>query len=589
MTLLQAKEISKSFGSKNLFEGLSFTINPKERIGLIGPNGAGKSTLLHLLRGDEEPTSGEIVRERGLKIAFASQHPHFPPKQILDLLADEESPGSYEERRLRAEILLTKAEFPSLDLSAHTLSGGWKKRLDIARALMQEPDILLLDEPTNHLDLEGIEWLERLIQRESAALLIVSHDRSFLERIATRIIEINPCFEGGLFTQPGNLSSYLEKRDAFIESERERKAALKSSLRTELDWLSRGPKARTTKAEARIKQAEKLKEEYADLTSRLKTKQAAISFSASERETRKLISAKNLSKALGGRSLFKQLDLTLSPGTRIGIVGKNGTGKTTLMRILSGEIQADTGTIKYADEIKISYFDQHRETLSPTETVREALSGGRDYVTFQGREIHVNGWARRFLFSEERLTLPVRMLSGGERARLVMARFMLRPADVLMLDEPTNDLDIPTLEVLEESLSQFIGAVLFVSHDRSLMENLATGILALEEGSHELFASYRQWEMQKREKVQERVQKKEPEGKKVKGLSYKEKRELEGMEEAIINQEALISSLEKELYSGKETKETTKLYEELGKAQLTLDTLYERWQQLEISHKGASD
>lgn len=588
-SLLGVHSISKSFGTL-LFENISFTIHEGDRIGLVGPNGSGKSTLMKILMDLETPDSGEISRRRGLRVGYASQLPEFPDKSLEELLLEQPAPGTLLERETRARILLSKALFTDNNQKASLLSGGWKKRFDIVRALMLEPDLLLLDEPTNHLDLEGILWLENFLAREKTAYLIISHDRYFLDNIANKVIELNKCFPHGLFISEGNMASYMENKINFLDAQAQHQKGLASTVRAEKEWLSKSPQARTTKSQSRIQNAYKLMNELDAVKSRNKITKVNLSFTASERETRKLMVAKNLCKSMGGRELFNGIDLTLSPGMRLGIVGKNGTGKTTLLKILSGAISPDKGTIKLADDLKLVYFDQHREKIPPDITLKEALSPTSDFVNYHGQNIHVNGWARRFLFDSDRLTLPVHCLSGGERARILIARLMLEPADVLFLDEPTNDLDIPTLEVMEESLKEFEGAVVMISHDRCLMDRVCNLILGLGEGIEKHFyADYAQWESARREIPEKKeLTSKTPEkqtssSQRPKKLSYHEQKELDGMEAAIQKAETAIEDLQKQLEDPSVQSDSQKslaLYQSLGNAQADLDQLYRRWQDL---------
>lgn len=592
-SLLSIHSLTKSFGTQTLFDDLSFTVSQGDQIGLLGPNGAGKSTLLKIIMGMEGTDSGFITRKQGLRVGYASQVPQFPQKTLIEVLT-EAAPGFHEhplEVETRARILLGKTQFNDPSQIATTLSGGWKKRLDIARALMQEPDLLLMDEPTNHLDLEGILWLENFLKREKITYIVISHDRYFLENVTNKIIEINKCFPKGLFISDGNMSAYMEHKEAFLEGQLQRQRSLANVVRGEIDWLRTSPKARTTKSQSRIQKAYRLIEELSEVKQRNKVTKVEIDFSASERETRKLITAHGLSKSLGGKVLFKGVDITLAPGTRLGVVGKNGTGKTTLLKILAGQVKQDQGTVKYADDLKLVYFDQHREQIPPDISLRKALSPTSDRVNYRGQSIHVNGWAQRFLFPLERLEMPVGYLSGGEKARIMIAKLMLEPADVLFLDEPTNDLDIPTLEVIEESLMEFTGAVVLITHDRCLMDRVCTKILGLGTNTEEFYyADYSQWESAVE---QSEAVKKEPIPKQItptakrptpsKKLSYHEQRELEGMEDAIHGLEKEIAELQTQTEQPdciNDSKKTLELYHLLSEAQSKLESLYERWQHL---------
>lgn len=582
-SLVGIHALSKSFGSRILFREISFTISKGERIGLLGPNGAGKSTLLKILMDIEPPDDGEISKKKGLKIGYASQVPEFPDLSVEDVLKEAASPGDLHEVETRARILLGKAQFSDFSQNAQTLSGGWKKRLDIMRALMNEPDLLLMDEPTNHLDLEGILWLENFLSRENFTYIIVSHDRYFLETTTNKMIELNRCYPQGLFESEGNMSAFMEHKNAFLEAQAKRERGLASSVREEVEWLRQSPKARTTKSRSRIQRAYALMGELSAVKTRNKTETVGIDFSASDRATRKLLVAKNVTKSLGDKLLFKGVDLTLSPGSRLGIVGKNGTGKTTLLKVLSGMIPQDLGTIKTAEDLKIVYFDQHREKIPLDVSLREALSPSGDHVNYRGQQIHVNGWARKFLFDEDRMELPVSRLSGGERARILIARLMLQPADVLFLDEPTNDLDIPTLEVIEESLIEFNGAVVLITHDRCLMDRVCTQVIGLGEGNEtELFADYEQWEKgSKPVKTEPKVEKKERQAKSSVKMSYKEKKELEGMEETILQAEEKLEELQSRANDpalASDSEKSLEHYQVMGEAQKELEALYERWQ-----------
>lgn len=587
-SLLGTHSLSKSYGSRPLFDDISFTVHEGDRIGLLGPNGSGKSTLLKILVGIEHPDSGSISRRQNLHVGYASQVPEFPELPLETVLV-RELPDTDEFTALtRARILLSKAQFLDFNQIASTLSGGWKKRLDIVRALMNEPDLLILDEPTNHLDLEGILWLEKFLKGERTAYVVVSHDRYFLENIANKVIELNKCYPQGIFISEGNMTSYLEHRSAFLEAQAVREHSLAGIVREEIEWLRKSPKARTTKSQSRVQKAYQLMDELSEIKYRNKTSKVSLEFSASERETRKLIVANNLSKTLNGKQLFKGLDVLLSPGKRLGIVGKNGTGKTTLLKILAKQLTPDVGTLKYADDLKLVYFDQHREQIPDNVTIREALSPNCDIVNYRGQSIHVNGWAKKFLFSPDRLNLPVGRLSGGERARLQIANLMLKPADVLFLDEPTNDLDIQTLEVIEESLKEFQGAVVLISHDRCLMDRVCTQILSLTgAGGSQVFADYAQWEL-----AQQESEKKESgakpatapiKPKPVKKLSYQEQKELDGMEASILAAENELLKLQQDLDNPElQTDSTAALaaYTKTAAAQQKLEELFARWEHL---------
>ncbi len=495
--LLGCQSITKAYGAAPLFADLSFGIHDGDRIGLVGPNGSGKSTLLRVLAGLEPPDAGTVALRRLTRLAYVPQHAAFPgDRTVTQVLADAIAADDLDEteRDRRVRMTLGRCGFADPEASPATLSGGWQKRLAIARALVREPDLLLMDEPTNHLDLDGILWLEQLLLSETGAFLVVSHDRWFLEHVAGRMFDLDPVHAVGFFETKGRYSEFLERKDAALREQAHWQETLANRVRREVDWLRHGPKARTTKSQARIQEAGRLVDELANVQSRQERRIAAIDFSATERRTKRLVVAEHVAKRFGDRCVLNDVNVVLGPGTRLGLLGPNGSGKSTLIRILTGDLPPDAGRVTRADGLRVALLDQHRTQLDPALTLRRALAPAGDQVVFGGRPIHVAGWARRFLFRPEQLTMPVGRLSGGEQARVHIATLMLQPADLLVLDEPTNDLDIPTLEVLEESLLEFPGAVVLVTHDRYLFERVTTTVLALDgTGAATPFADYRQW------------------------------------------------------------------------------------------------
>jgi ATP-binding cassette subfamily F protein uup len=592
--LLSCESVSKTYGSRTLFENLSIAISEGERLGLIGPNGTGKSTLVEILAGLKEPDHGTVSARKLTRIGYVPQdsvfEPHATVGGILQAAVTRLHIDEHEQDALVAETL-GRAGFCDPSTPAAALSGGWTKRLAIAAELVASPDVLLLDEPTNHLDLEGILWLEKLLVGSRFASLIISHDRYFLENVATHMAEIDRAYPEGLFYVRGNYSEFLDRKQDFLRGQAQRQEALENRVRRELEWLRRGPKARTTKSKARIQEAGRLMEELNDLASRSRAGTAQIDFTASGRRTRKLLVAENLSKSLGGRSLFSALNLTLRPGTRMGLVGPNGSGKTTLLRILTGELAPDSGTVDRAAQLQIVSFEQNRDVLDPNVTLRRALAPEGDVVLFRDRPIHVAGWGKRFLFDNEQLEMPVSSLSGGERARVLIARLMLRPADLLLLDEPTNDLDIPTLELLEENLMDFAGALVLVTHDRYMLDRVSTTVLGLDgEGGAQVYADYSQWE-QDRQSRASRKETRPPARQTVavaapakKRLSYLEQREWEQIEERILNAEAELERFQSALQDPQVASDGQLLqqtYNQMQAAQARVDELYARWAELE--------
>src|SRR5438093_4876004 len=494
--LLSCEAVSKAYGTRSLFDDLSFGLFEGDQAGLVGPNGSGKSTLLKILAGDTTPDRGSRSLRGGVRVGYVAQDPVFPVGRTVDdvvraALADVDE----EERPGRIAQALGRAGFSDGRADVDTLSGGWKKRLAIARELAAAPDILLMDEPTNHLDVEGILWLEDVLTERARAFLVVSHDRYFLEHVATRCLGRNRLYPTGRFETEGRYSEFLARRDDFLRGQAAYQESLANTVRREIEWLRRGAKARSSKAKGRIKEAGRLIDELEDNRARGVTARAGIDFTSSQRRTRRLLVARGLTKSLGGRRLVSDLELVITPGTRVGLIGPNGSGKTTLLNLLAGALPPDGGEIERADGLRIVRFEQERGGLDPTESLRRALAPEGDALTWQGRSIHVNSWAKRFLFRPEQLEVAVGRLSGGEQARILVARLMREPADLLILDEPTNDLDIPTLEVLEESLAEFEGGVVLVTHDRFMLERAASVLLALDgAGGATTFADYSQWE-----------------------------------------------------------------------------------------------
>jgi len=449
--IINAQGLTKSYGAAPLFADISFTVSAGDRVGLIGPNGAGKSTLLEILSGRVAPDAGIVAVRKLTRFSYVLQDSQFPPGATVESVVQAarrrggEAPG---EPSTGTEETLGRAGFGQIGGDANALSGGWRKRLSIVEALIERPQVLLLDEPTNHLDLMGIEWLEGVLRAASFACVVVSHDRYFLENTATAIAELNRAYPGGILRVKGNYSKFLERRDEHRLAQAKHQDALANRVRTEIEWLRRGPKARATKAKARIQKADELIEELADLSSRTRTASAAIGFSSSDRQSKRLIELDQLGCRVEARQLFSNLN-----------------------------------------------FDQNRK-LDPTLTLRRALAPDSDSVVYQEQLVHVAAWAARFLFSSEQLNQPVGRLSGGERARVLVAQLMLEPADVLLLDEPTNDLDIPTLEILEDNLLEYGGALVLVTHDRYLLDRVSTIVLGLDgSGGVASFADYSQWEI----------------------------------------------------------------------------------------------
>jgi len=596
--IINAQGISKAFGGSPLFQDISFTISGSDRIGLIGPNGSGKSTLLRILTGSVSPDGGELAVRKRLRFSFVEQDSKFENGQTVRFVIEaslERGRVPESERNARIAGTLGRAGFQELETEAATLSGGWQKRLAIAEALVQQPDVLLLDEPTNHLDLAGIEWLEALIQEAPFACVVVSHDRCFLENVASEIVELSRVYPNGLLRVRGPYSTFLEKKEEFLHAQSQRQEALENLVHNEIAWLRRGAKARTRKSKARIDKANDLMGELADLNTRTRTATVQMDFLASGRETKRLIELEDVSYQIGDRTLFAGLNFIIAAGRKVGLVGPNGSGKTTLLRLLRGDLTPTGGEVRRANWLRIVYFDQSRE-LDPELTLRRALAPEGDSVIYQDRVIHVASWAARFLFTSEQLNQPVGRLSGGERARVLIAQLMLQPADVLLLDEPTNDLDIPTLEILEESLLEFRGALVLVTHDRYMLDRISTVVLGLEGGGAESFADYSQWESwqaERRESGKGRAGRKEasvinaatnkPASTRRK-LAYLEAREYATIEQRIAEAEEALQAKRAQLADPAIASDGPRLlsvHVEMETAQKTVDELYVRWSKLE--------
>ncbi len=597
--IINAQEISKAFGANPLFQNICFTVSEGDRIGLIGPNGSGKSTLLRILAGDVNHDSGEIAVRKRIRLSYVEQDSKFKVGATVRSVvqsAMERASVPDSERGTRFAETLGRAGFENLEAEASALSGGWQKRLAIVEALVQGPDILLLDEPTNHLDLAGIEWLEAALAADAFACVVVSHDRYFLENVATEMAELNRTYPDGLLRVSGSYSRFLEKKEEFLHAQSKRQEALENLVHKEIEWLRRGAKARTRKSKARIDKAGQLMGELADLNARSRSRTAQIDFSATDRKTKRLIELEDVACEIGGRTLFAGLNCVITAGMRVGLVGPNGSGKTSLLRLLRGETAPASGEIYRADWLRIVYFDQSRE-LDPDITLRRALAPEGDSVVYQDRMIHVASWAAKFLFAGEQLNQPVGRLSGGERARVLIAQLMLQPADVLLLDEPTNDLDIPTLDILEESLLEFRGSLVLVTHDRYMLDRVSTMVLGLDgEGSAGLFADYSQWELWLEERKQAAKNDARPAvsapvsaenarqlpGKKK--LSYLEAREYDTIEQRVADAEVVLQARRAQLEDPAIISDGPRLvtaHAQLDTAQEAVDRLYARWAELE--------
>ncbi len=598
--ILNAQGVSKRFGATPLFEKISFAVDEGDRIGLIGPNGAGKSTLLAVLAGEMEPDTGDLAVRKRARVGYVKQVSEYPKgatvRGVLEAaMKRTHVPDNEREQRLRET--LGRAGFADdgadqsvrMDAEAAALSGGWRKRLAIAEAMVTGPDVLLLDEPTNHLDLEGIEWLENVLRTAKFASVVVTHDRYFLENAASEVVELSRVYAEGMLRVRGSYSKFLEEREAYMESQTKMQDALRNRVKTEIEWLRRGPKARATKAKARIDNAHGLIGKLAEVDARTRTASAGIEFAATDRQTKRLIELEDVTITLGGREIVRGVNVGLTNGMKLGLCGPNGSGKTTILRAMSGEIPVSKGIVKRANALRIVYFSQMRE-LDASLTLRRALAPDADAVVYQDRVVHVASYAAKFLFNGDQLNQPVERLSGGERARVLIARLMLQPADVLMLDEPTNDLDIPTLEILEESLLEFKGALVLVTHDRYMLDRVSNVVLGLDgKGKSALFADYGQWEDWKDEEAQRGkpqvvlAAKSSGSSSSKKKLSYLEQREFDAIEARVDAADARMSAAHDLLEDPTVTSDPEKLIAALAEmeaAQHEHDAVYARWAEL---------
>jgi len=598
--LFSAQGLAHAFGARPLFEGVSFTLSDGDRVGLIGPNGAGKSTLLKILAGTVAPDRGNVARRSGLCTAYLEQVTELPFLTVRAAVEDR-IPKSLDagDGAQRVDEWLSR-----LELDAHaelaSLSGGWLKRVALARALVLEPELLLLDEPTNHLDLESILWLERFLSASRFATLTVTHDRLFLQRVSGRILELDRRNPGGLLDVAGDYATYLDQKSALMTAQEQREQALKNTLRRETEWLRRSPSARSTKQVARIERAGSLAAEVGELGERNRVGKVALDFQSrdpNEMRPKRMIEARKVSKHYGEHEVIRPLDLFIGPKTRLGLLGRNGCGKSTLLRLLTGEEAPSSGEVLRADNLQVAYFEQDRASLDLTRTVAQTVSPDGDFVHFRGSHLHRHGYLERFLFRPEQMAQPVGSLSGGEQSRLLIARLMLEPANVLVLDEPTNDLDLATLTVLEEALKTFDGAVLLVTHDRYFLDQVATELIAFhtregEAGQTTRLAGLEQWETFHTAQQSAESAKDRPRGggakpstapAKKRKLSFKDQRDFDTIEARIVEAEGKVTTLEGELAHPNVVSDAARLVTlaaEAAAARADVERLYARWAEL---------
>lgn len=613
MTLISAFQISKAFASKNLFKKISFAIEDGQRIGLIGPNGAGKSTLLQILAQKIKPDDGQISFSNSLRLAFLEQKPQFKPDEIIYdcLMSVTHDPYDGEAIALCYE-LITKLELdilPDKEFGLISqLSGGWQKRVAIARELMKKPNLFLMDEPTNHLDLQSILWLEEFIQKQNqVAFLIITHDRAFLQSTSSFIFDLDPRNPDGLIKSEGSYVQFLETKSMLLDGQKRLEEKRRNTMLIEKDWLARGPQARLTKQKARINRAHDIIDEVDQLENKNQIRKVDFDFGQNQKSPKRLIELKNVSKTFDQRTLFSKLSGVISPGARIGLLGRNGCGKSTLIKMMMGQENPTTGEVFVNPDIQIKYFEQGKEALNVQQSVLKVICPEGDYVHLHGKPVYARSYLSRFYFNNQQMDMPVSQLSGGEQSRLLIAKLMLEPAHVLILDEPTNDLDVETLDVLTECLTDYEGALILVSHDRFFLDQNSNTLWAFTEnetGEIIKFSDYNQWEAwyleQKKSKNKPNsssnnnsnssssssvsgVSTSDPKTA-LKKLSYKEVRELEMMESTISEKEKQLAVFQSEIIdpvNASNFSKLTELSEKIASLEKEIKNLYSRWQELE--------
>jgi ATP-binding cassette subfamily F protein uup len=628
MPLLRLTNISIAFGTHSLLNNADFQLDAGERVGLLGRNGEGKSTLMKIIAGNIHADHGDIWQQPELKLAWLEQSPDLPDDATiydavaaglgelgewitryhhLSMMMDYEDDKALNELgdlqhkleaqngwhfQQRVEATLSKLELPP-ELKISDLSGGWKRRVALAKALVIEPEVLLLDEPTNHLDFESITWLEEQLLNFQGAVLFVTHDRAFLQKLATRIIDLD---RGNLVSWQGTYDDYLRRKAAALEDEANQNAEFDKKLADEEVWIRQGVKARRTRNEGRVRALEALRAERAQRRNTQGT--AKIALETGDKSGKKVIEVTDVSFGYGDRTIIKNFSTLIQRGDKIGLIGANGAGKSTLLKLLLKELEPTSGTVEQGTRLEIAYFDQLRDQLDPEMTVVDTVADGNDFVEIAGNKRHVMSYLGDFLFAPARARSPVKSLSGGEKNRLLLARLFTKPANLIVMDEPTNDLDLETLELLEEKLVDFTGTLLIVSHDRAFLDNVVTSVFVLDGTGdvEEFIGGYSDWltystaqkQAQKPKKLAEPAKKDKTisaSTPKKKKLSFKEQQELKNLpaliEELENKQAALAKQIAEPSFYKQDAKTVAKTLDELKALETTLEQTYARWDELE--------
>ena len=627
MPYFKLDKVSLHYGTLVLLDEVDFVMRKGDRIGLLGRNGTGKTTLLKIINGEITPESGECWLRTGIRVSYLDQDlPHADEQDVYDVVAHglagvgdllaqyhhailDEDMQTLEKvqqeleakdgwrLQQRVETVISQLDLPG-EARMATLSGGWRRRVALGQALVNEPDILLLDEPTNHLDIPAIEWLEKQLRAYKGTVMFVTHDRAFLQKVANTIVELD---RGRLSSWTGDYAGFLKFREQQLEAEGRENTLFDKRLADEEKWIRQGIKARRTRNEGRVRALKAMREERRQR--RDQTGRAEFGMESAERSGKRVVELENVSKRFGDKLVIDDFSTLIKRGDRIGIVGANGAGKSTLIKILLGELPPDSGTVKLGTKLEIAYFDQLRVHLDPEKNLIDNVCGGQDFIEIMGRKRHAISYLGDFLFAPDRVRMPVKALSGGEQNRAILAKLFSKPANLLVLDEPTNDLDVETLELLEEILLDFDGTVLLVSHDREFMDNVVTSIFVLEGHGKvvEYVGGYSRWAGQGGKLVnleQEDAASVQQPGKpkiskqakpvQSKKLTYKDKRELESLPVLIEKLESRQAEIESEMaadgFYQQDQAVTQVILEQLASTQSELDAAYARWEKLEDHH-----